>query len=261
MNKRFYVNSFKTTLASAIGPDDVTIPVASVMAVTTSHPTILAGEYFLVTIDDGVKFEILEVHGVSGTNLTSCVRGLEGTTRASFAQGTRVEARVTAGTLSAFARLTERLGDIATVDALPVASDFSGNSCLVAELDDGGCPIMALKTGNQWKFPSYPTAVLTGTVGAAGTTTSANVGSTTFVASTPALTAGAYIISFITGNNAGLCRKLTTVSSTDAIWATALPLVVASGDAFVIYQSLSTSLAAAISAQDDNVALALIFSE
>lgn len=77
-----------------------------------------APNYFLVTLDDGTNVEVLKCIDRSGDVLT-CLRGYEGTTaQASFATGTKVEARVTADTL-------EGMRDFATLNAffqLPVIS-------------------------------------------------------------------------------------------------------------------------------------------
>jgi hypothetical protein len=62
----------------------------------------------MITLDDGVSIEIVKVVASSGgtgsgfLTIENRGRGMEGTTSANFHNGTRVEARITAGTLSSF---------------------------------------------------------------------------------------------------------------------------------------------------------------
>jgi hypothetical protein len=100
---QIYVNNFKTTLSANIGSTDLTIPVvdASMLPATTISPT----NYYMVTLEYNGVIEIVQIIGVSYNNLivnptTTIGRGAEGTTAAIFPVGTRVEGRITAGTLS-----------------------------------------------------------------------------------------------------------------------------------------------------------------
>lgn len=261
MSQRVYVNNFKTTLSTGIAETDTTIPVVSTAAVVAQFPSLGGGQTFLVTIDNGTSYEIVQVGGISGNTLTSCVRGREGTAPMVFTGGTRVESRVTAGTLAAFARLIDRVADIASLDVLPAAASADANSYLCADVEDYGNPITTVRSGSIWKFPSHPLPVKTYTLTGTGTSTSVNVANTSFVLSTSAISGGAYVIQFLSGANQGLCRKLTNRTSTTVSWTTALPSTPFAGDVVEIYQSASSTLAAGIAAQDDAVAISLIFNE
>jgi hypothetical protein len=260
MSQRIYINNFKTTLSADITSSSTSVPVTSLAAVSSQYSSLTSGQYFLVTLDDGTKYEILEVHGFYSGNLTGCVRGREGTTAAAFSQGTRVEARVTAGTLSAFARLTDRLGPVDSVDTLPSPVNADGNSYLTASMDESGNPVFALASGTLWRFPTHPTKVSSGTLTANGSFTSIPVASTAYVATASASTGG-YLVQLTSGVNKGMARMVTSVTPTALSWATALPSSPVPGDTYEVYQSVSTSITSISNLQDDSVAVALIFSD
>lgn len=259
MSQRVYLNNFKTTLAADINAGDTSIPVVSLAVALSQYPVLTNGQYFLVTLDDGVKYEIVQVGGLSGNSLTACIRGQEGTLAVQFTQGTRVEARVTAGTLSAFARLVDRMADATEVATLPAASAADANSYLTGSLDDAGNPIFAVKYLTKWRFPTHPTIASSGSLASSGSTTSISVASTSYILS--AAMPGGYILQFTSGANAGLCRRLTSYTSNSISWATALPSAPSAGDTYEVYQSVAASLGTISSLQDDSIAIALIFAD
>jgi len=85
-------NNASDFLAAAIDSSQTSITLQS----AASFPTLAAGEYFYGTLEDTAgQIEIVKVTARVGTILT-VVRAQEGTSAASFAQGSRFEARVTA---------------------------------------------------------------------------------------------------------------------------------------------------------------------
>lgn len=103
---RLYSNNFSTTLASGISAVDTSFDVASAAGL----PTLAAGDYFHLTIDDGSFIEIVRVDAVVGNTL-SVQRGQESTVQRVFASGSTVELRVTAGSFGA--------------QSVPVAADIT----------------------------------------------------------------------------------------------------------------------------------------
>lgn len=256
LNTRLYANNAKTTLASAILATDTTITVANGSAFPNPAPG--TNEYFLVTIDTGSSYEIIYVAGRTGNTFTGCIRGYENTTAAPYQAGTRIENRATAGTFASFTRFQDVLAEIASVDALSPPSSSDSNSYLTASTDDGGNPVVAVfnSSPGTWRFVNYPTLVTSSTVASTATTTSISVtGASTLL---PIPNAGKYVLQFVTGANKGLCRAITSVSSTTISWATALPQVPSIGDGFEIYKSEVSTLSDLSAAADDSLIFAII---
>ena len=252
---RLYANNAKTTLASPISYSDTSIIVTD----ASLFPVPGTNQYFMVTIDAGATLEIIEVHGITGNVLTGCVRGAEATTAQSFVTGTRIENRVTAGGLAAFARLIDRVADIASVDLLASPSNSAGNSYLCASGDDTGTPILALKKGAIWRFASHPTINLSSVASSIGTTTTMPLANASIFA--PVTTPGSHIIQFTSGNNAGLARTIQSSSTSILTWTGSLPYAVASGDAFQIYESSAYSINSVKSVGDDSLIFSILFGD
>ena len=253
--KRIYSNNAKTTLASPITASDSSIIVADASKFTVPG----ANEYFTVTLDSGSAVEIVEVYGISGNVLTGCVRGVEGTTAQAFLTGTRVENRVTAGALSSFARLVDRVANITSVNDLVKPSLSTSNSYLCASPDDAGSPIVAVAHGNTWRFVNHPTVAVSGTMASTGTTTTMPL--TNASSQVPVTTAGSYIIQFITGSNSGYARIINASNSTTLSWTTPLPNTVAVSDQYEIYQSSASSINALKAGGDDALIFSILFGE
>lgn len=236
-SKQIYSNNAITTLANDLAPGD------SVLSLTESSmfPTPGASEYFLVTLDDGVNLEVVAAFGKSGRSLTGCLRGQEGTTARSYLKGTKVECRVTAGTLSSMLKVDDVLTPTPLLSDLgsPVATNK--NSYVVGELDSSGAPLTALAASTVWAFPSYPVSVHSGAADNTATTTS--VAYSGNAALQGLYTPKGLIIQFTSGAQRGACRFVSAISATRISWAT--PLAAAPGltDTFQVYQSVSDRLA------------------
>lgn len=234
VNNTLYSNNARTLLSAGIVPSSVTIPVTS----TAGFPTISAAtDFFFITLDDGVNIEIVKVTGKTGTSFTGCVRGQEGTTAQTYSSATtKAENRLTAGSISKFARLTDRLADYVSVDSLPAAFTHDGNSCLCTAGDPNGTPIVGTVSGTKWRFLNYPDVVRVATVGA-GTITASAIPWALADSYLIDTTARTYIIQFTSGTNLGLVRFITGTSSTGVSWGTALPSAPLSTDTYEIYRA------------------------
>lgn len=239
-NNNKYSNNARTTLLAGITNSAVSITVSS----ASGFPSVSGGsDYFNVTLDDGVHVEIIKVYGVSSNTFTSCLRGQEGTAAYGFSAGAKVEVRLTAGALTNFARITDRLADYVSVDNLPTPATFDGNSALCANGDELGVPVIGVTTGTKWRFSNYPLIARGSTAGASATTTSIVLASAQTLLPNPL--ARAYIIQFTSGVASGLCRVV-TVNAGTLSWVTALPSAPGSSDTYEVYQggsSLSLPLA------------------
>jgi hypothetical protein len=94
-----FANNASSTLDSSILAGDLSLTVATGEGALFPAPS--GGDYFHITLDDGVNVEIVRVTARSGDVLT-IVRGQQGTVAAGFAAGTPVQLRLTAGTLTRF---------------------------------------------------------------------------------------------------------------------------------------------------------------
>lgn len=253
--KRLYANNAKTTLASPITSADSAI----ILADTSKFPVPGENEFFSITIDAGSSIEIVYAYGVNGNVLSPCTRGMEGTSAQSFLSGTRVENRVTAGALSSFSRLIDRVADIDSVDSLDRPSISPANSYLCASPDDDGAPVLAVKNGDFWRFANYPTTVGNYSALSNGTTNSTPLSGANAIA--PISTVGSHIIVFTTGNNKGLARRITSTTDSTVSWATPLPYAVNIGDHFNIYVSNVYTLNYLKSSSDDGLIYSILFGE
>ena len=92
-----FANNVSTSLSAAINATQTTISVAD----ASRLPTLSSGDYIYLTIDTDTAsptIEVVKVTAISSNDLT-VVRGQDGTTAASFSNGTKVELRVTAAAL------------------------------------------------------------------------------------------------------------------------------------------------------------------
>ena len=89
-----FKNNAKTTLASSLSNSATSATVTD----GSVFPSLNAGEFFLVTFDDGTNNEICKCTARSGNTLT-IVRAQESTTARAFSSGDSAEGRVTAGVL------------------------------------------------------------------------------------------------------------------------------------------------------------------
>ena len=255
IHTRLYANNARTTLSSPLGASDTTMYLSS----GTKFPSPAVGaESFLLTVDNGVAVEVIEIGARSGNVLTVLNRGLEGTVAQVFSSGSRVECRTTKGILESFARLEDRLASIASVDLLP-APVGANNSYVCDTTDEAGNPIIAIRSYSFWTFLTHPHVKVAGTVASSGTTTTLPLSSASALLTNP-LT-GAYIIQFYDGVNAAQCRRITGIASSQVSWSTPLPTAVGVSDQFTIYQSVPAAYTELTSASDDSFVYSLIFSE
>lgn len=233
-SKQLYANNAVTTLTASVAPGATTLSVLD----GSKFPTPGTGEFFLITVESGTNLEVIEVHGRVGGSFTGCVRGVDGTTASSFPAGANVECRVTAATLSRFARLQDRLTPISLVSDLTKPELVNGHSYLISQSDDSGSPIVAISAGPYWRFLNYPSVGLTQAVSGTPTTTSISYTGTSLATG---FSAGVLLIQFTTGNNRGQCRLVSAATSSTLSWGTALPYTPTVGDTFQVYKSTSAS--------------------
>lgn len=230
-----YSNNARSSLSVGITSGDTSLPLIN----SVGFPSIIAtGDHFYVTLDNGVAIEIVKVTGVSGNTLTGCTRGQEGTTAQTFASGTPVENRLTAGNITNFTRFQDRLFNVSSIEVVEAPSATDANSLVCASTDPTGAPILVVAAGSKWRLVNYPDVIRTGTVGSGSTSTSMQItsASSIFIDTT----AKVYIIQFTSGANSGRLRFLTTISGSTLNWATALPAALSFADSFEIYRCIST---------------------
>lgn len=91
---RYFTNNTETTLTSGVSDVATTLPVASPTGLTPP-----AGKHIIATLKEGENMEVVEITGVSGSNLT-VARGREGTTAQAFTTAAQVSVNITADTLN-----------------------------------------------------------------------------------------------------------------------------------------------------------------
>lgn len=85
---RVHFNNFRTTLNGSL------TNVATSITLNTSIPSLSGGTVYLTLYGGGV-YEIISIASNAGAPTYTCVRGLEGTTAVAWADGSKVECRVT----------------------------------------------------------------------------------------------------------------------------------------------------------------------
>lgn len=106
LTKRLWANNIRTSLAGAISPTALTLPVQSGVGATLPNPNNSLGEYFDLTLQDqatGLRIEIVAVTAVTGDVLT-IVRGQQGTAAQSWYAGDTAFIPVTSGALTEMAQ-------------------------------------------------------------------------------------------------------------------------------------------------------------
>lgn len=98
MAERLYVNNYRTALTLAITDSDTSMTVGTV----TGIPTISGGDWLIMTLTNGVQFEIVQVTARSGNTFT-IVRAQESTTALDWPIGTTVHLSPTADSFTAVA--------------------------------------------------------------------------------------------------------------------------------------------------------------
>ena len=101
--RQLSANNATTLLSADVSPFDVQLTVRD----GSRFPQPGINEFFLITLDNGVDIEIVEVTNRVGNTLSGLARAQEKTSAAYFAAGSRVEVRVTAGYLSSIEDLKD----------------------------------------------------------------------------------------------------------------------------------------------------------
>jgi hypothetical protein len=232
-NTTLYSNNARAILTSNISNVATILPVSTV----AGFPNISTGiQEFYVTLDDGVHVEIVKVRGATGSSFINCLRGQEGTFATSFLAATPVENRLTAGNITQFARLEDRLFDVASIENLPAPGSINGNSRLCASQDPSGSPILAVVNGTKWKFVNYPDVILVSTI--SGTITPTSITVTGIGNQLIDTTPNVYVIQFTSGPNLGYCR-FAVISTNNISWGNPLFVTPSPGDSYEVYRSLS----------------------
>lgn len=238
-NKQVYANNATSTLAYAVDASSTTLTVAD----GARFPTPQENEYFTLTLGSGSVFEIVEVYGRSGNVLSQCVRGAQGTTATSFPAGTLVENRLTAGSISEFARAQDRLAPMSYLTDLVKPESINNNSVLLIDSDDAGNPIVAVEYAGRWRFVSHPLLLVDQEIYdpvAQATTTSLQY--TSLVDISSVLVERGFIVQAVSGLNRGYSRFVTSATSSYVSWTTPFPHPFSYGDRVHIYRSTSSAI-------------------
>lgn len=214
-NTSLYVNNGRTILAANITSTTTTILVADI----SKLPQPVPGQSARVTLDDGVNSEIVYYTGFSGNNLTGCVRGYEGTSPKAFtALSTRVENRLTAGNISQFCRLQDKMDEVDWVTSIYNSDQMDSNSYYVTQQQDqNGDTFFFLKNNSYWSAVGFGTLVLPETtVTAAGTTTSVPIPTGLKKKLNYSYSEGSaqLLIVFTSGTHVGQVRRVTSIGTT-----------------------------------------------
>jgi hypothetical protein len=254
--KQLYANNAKTSLASPLAIDGVTMTVSDGSAFPSPGPF----EYFLCTLEVGSSIEVVMVTARSGNTFTIggfldpleliAGRGQEGTGSKAFATGAKVEGRVTKGMLQ---RYSTAMASIATVDLMVPPRESFQYGYLASTFDPSGNPVAAVtKDATTWKFLNY-TPILTKTATAATTTTvtAANV-------VIPNILSGKYLIQFTSGTQTGKIRVVTGCAANVVTWSGTLPVAPVATDTFEILESNASILLDLMLISDESIIMPLI---
>lgn len=151
MSLFIFADNASSTLAAPILSTDTSLTVQVGQGLLFPHPG--AGQQFACTIEDvSGNIEVTYCTGVTGDTLT-IIRAQEGTTALGFASGSRVENRVTSGSLAAF--LQKNGGDTlsGTTNLTGVLALGSAGSIQGGEI--AGTPVRGTpgETDNQFVVP------------------------------------------------------------------------------------------------------------
>lgn len=94
--KQLFTNNAKTVLAHPVGPDDTVLILLDASLFPSPDPAL--DQYFLVTLFNGIRYELVKVEERLGNQLINCTRGFEGTIASRYATGTIVTNEISANT-------------------------------------------------------------------------------------------------------------------------------------------------------------------
>lgn len=247
--KQLFANNAKTTLVNSITSSSLSLVVdnASIFPIPSSPE-----DFFLVTIESGSNIEICEASSISGSTIVLSKRGQEGTTAISFPAGSRVENRVTKDTLGSF---NKNFSPLPSVDLLTTPSSMYREGFIANTFDTKGSPtIVVRKNPLTWRFLNYQLQA-SGVV-TASTSTSAT---TSLAGTATSPTPGKYLIQITSGAYAGYVREVSSASTTDINWLTALPGALATGTSLEIHKANSAIYEDLNSVGDDALIMAIVF--
>lgn len=248
--KQLYANNAKTLLASAIGPTGVGSLQLTVGS-GSKFPSPSSNEYFLVTLESGSLIEVFTITSRSGDILTIGLRGQEGTVASSFPIGTRVECRVTAGTLG---RLSTTFYPLAGVDVVVRPGLAYNKGYICGTYDPFGNPVILIsKDDSTWSSVNF-TSIISGAV-VSGTTTTMT--SFTGVTTTSEVLPGKFLIQFTSGALLGQVRAVTANNGTTITWYEAVASAPVAGTTFEILESNACLLTDSVDNSEDAIALAI----
>jgi hypothetical protein len=123
-----HVNNFSTTISSALSDSATSISLTSI----TGLSVLTAGNIIKMTLFTGSTREIIHVTYATATSTFTCSRGQEGTTAVAWANGSRIEARITAGHFDLSTLISDQTLTSATVASgdLVLIQDVSATNAL-----------------------------------------------------------------------------------------------------------------------------------
>ena len=144
---QLFTNNAVGSLASGVNATDNTLVL--VAGDGTKFPSITGGDFFLLTLTQSVgletSWEIVKCTARSGDSLT-VVRAQEGTTGQAWAAGSKVDLRVTAGTLE-----TLKYGSITTMSVT-----YNGDDTIATLIEDGVTKTMTYNADGTINKISWP---------------------------------------------------------------------------------------------------------
>lgn len=231
--KQLFANNVKSTLASPIANTSV---LTMTLVDASNFPTPGANEYYLVTVEAGEVQEVFLITSKSSNTLTATSRGVEGTL-STFAAGSKVEIRSTAGTFSSFSKVFTSLG--AGISSLVAPNNSYYPGYITTDIDTAGANISVIANSSSlWDILGY-------TQIASGTTTASSSTSVTCASVASVLTAvstSKYILQLSSGTYTGYARLVSSVAGDVINWSTALPGSAGTGITIIAYRAISDIL-------------------
>lgn len=132
-----FINNWRSELSTAALAGDGTLDIPT--ADGDLLGTVTASDFYLLTLEDGSKREIVKVTGYSAGTLT-VTRAQEGTTAQDWPVGSLIEARLTAGSLAALAGGLPRT---------KYYNSISANSTLTLDWSEAEVHVLAGPTGSD----------------------------------------------------------------------------------------------------------------
>ena len=130
MANQLFANNATTTTRGATSTTATTIVVNS----SSGFPNPTAGDFIVATLDGGGNsFEIVKVTAVVGNNWT-VIRAQEGTTAQIWQPNSRIECRITAGTLSISPNVVQLPATITPVNNGDMSFQLTSNTQLTIKV-------------------------------------------------------------------------------------------------------------------------------